>query len=103
MRLFIAPVWLSALLTLIDRLAMCGIAQGPCELQRMSVDAVRADMTLHTVIYLYQSMALAPYFTYVESTAARELFDFQNPESIAAIKFLAACVPAPSSLGLPLL
>ncbi|GAA5975990.1 hypothetical protein JCM10908_005349 [Rhodotorula pacifica] len=52
-------------------LAMCGIAQGP-------------------FVYLYQSMALAPYFNYVESAPARELFDFQNPDSIAAIKFLEA-------------
>lgn len=52
-------------------LAMCGIAQGP-------------------FIYLYQSLALAPYFNWVESAPARELFDFQNPESVAAIKFLEA-------------
>ncbi|GAA6034398.1 hypothetical protein JCM8097_002706 [Rhodosporidiobolus ruineniae] len=49
-------------------LAMCGIAQGP-------------------FIYLYQSLALAPYFNYLESAPARELFEFQNPESTAAIKF----------------
>ncbi|GAA5911159.1 hypothetical protein JCM6882_006593 [Rhodosporidiobolus microsporus] len=49
-------------------LAMCGIAQGP-------------------FIYLYQSLALAPYFNYLESAPARELFEFQNPESVAAIKF----------------
>lgn len=42
------------------------------------------------VIYLYQSLALAPYFNWVESAPARELFDFQNPESVAAIKFLEA-------------
>ncbi|GAA5852670.1 hypothetical protein JCM8547_002584 [Rhodosporidiobolus lusitaniae] len=50
-------------------LAMCGIAQGP-------------------FVYLYQSLALAPYFNYVESAPARELFEFQNPESVAAIKFV---------------
>ncbi|GAA6050901.1 hypothetical protein JCM3770_002522 [Rhodotorula araucariae] len=50
-------------------LAMCGIAQGP-------------------FVYLYQSIALAPYFNYLESAPARELFEFQNPESVAAIKFL---------------
>ncbi|GAA5828378.1 hypothetical protein JCM11251_006220 [Rhodosporidiobolus azoricus] len=49
-------------------LAMCGIAQGP-------------------FIYLYQSLALAPYFNYLESAPARELFEYQNPESVAAIKF----------------
>ncbi|GAA6014204.1 hypothetical protein JCM10207_006131 [Rhodosporidiobolus poonsookiae] len=50
-------------------LAMCGIAQGP-------------------FIYLHQSLALAPYFNYVESAPARELFEYQNPESVAAIKFV---------------
>lgn len=39
-------------------------------------------------MYLYQSIALAPYFNYLESAPARELFEFQNPESVAAIKFL---------------
>ncbi|GAA6002426.1 uncharacterized protein JCM10292_006652 [Rhodotorula paludigena] len=52
-------------------LAMCGISQGP-------------------FIYLYNSIALAPYFNYVESAPARELFEFQNPESVSAIKFLEA-------------
>ncbi|BGP46860.1 hypothetical protein JCM10450v2_002711 [Rhodotorula kratochvilovae] len=47
-------------------LAMCGISQGP-------------------FVYLYQSIALAPYFNYLESAPARELFEFQNPESVAAI------------------
>ncbi|GAA5903119.1 hypothetical protein JCM5296_003347 [Sporobolomyces johnsonii] len=50
-------------------LAMCGIAQGP-------------------FVYLYQSVALAPYFNYLESAPARELFEFQNPESVVTIKFL---------------
>ncbi|GAA5919024.1 hypothetical protein JCM1841_002700 [Sporobolomyces salmonicolor] len=50
-------------------LAMCGIAQGP-------------------FVYLYQSVALAPYFNYLESAPARELFEFQNPESVVAMKFL---------------
>ncbi|GAA5906702.1 hypothetical protein JCM8208_006359 [Rhodotorula glutinis] len=50
-------------------LAMCGIAQGP-------------------FVYLYQSIALAPYFNYLESAPARELFDYQSPESVATIKFL---------------
>ncbi|GAA5975678.1 hypothetical protein JCM5350_002689 [Sporobolomyces pararoseus] len=50
-------------------LAMCGISQGP-------------------FVYLYQSVALAPYFNYLESAAARELFDFQDAESVVSIKFL---------------
>ncbi|GAA5876403.1 hypothetical protein JCM16303_003519 [Sporobolomyces ruberrimus] len=50
-------------------LAMCGIAQGP-------------------FVYLYQSMALVPYFNYLESAAARELFDFQDAESVVSIKFV---------------
>ncbi|GAA5935304.1 uncharacterized protein JCM15063_000995 [Sporobolomyces koalae] len=50
-------------------LAMCGIAQGP-------------------FVYLYQSVALAPYFNYLESAAARELFEFQDAESVVSIKFL---------------
>lgn len=45
---FVPYLCLSALLTLIDRLAMCGIAQGPCELQCMPADVVRADMTPHS-------------------------------------------------------
>ncbi|GAA5951517.1 hypothetical protein JCM10213_002750 [Rhodosporidiobolus nylandii] len=50
-------------------LAMCGICQGP-------------------FIYLYNSLALAPYFNYVESAPARELFEYQNPESVPSIKFV---------------
>ncbi|KAJ8296096.1 hypothetical protein OF846_001412 [Rhodotorula toruloides] len=50
-------------------LAMCGIAQGP-------------------FMYLYQSIALAPYFNYLESAPARELFAFQDAESVPAIKFI---------------
>ncbi|ORY72391.1 hypothetical protein BCR35DRAFT_315144 [Leucosporidium creatinivorum] len=50
-------------------LAMCAIAQGP-------------------FVYLYQSYTLSPYFNYVESEPARELFEFQDPESVPAIKFL---------------
>ncbi|GAA5969709.1 hypothetical protein JCM11641_008012 [Rhodosporidiobolus odoratus] len=49
-------------------LAMCGIAQGP---------------------FVYLSQALfAPYFNYVETEPARELFAFQDPESIPSIKFV---------------
>lgn len=40
------------------------------------------------VVYLSQSYALSPYFTYLESAAARELFEFQDPESDLARKFL---------------
>lgn len=54
---------------MINRLAMCGIAQGP-------------------FVYLYQSVALAPYFNYLESAAARELFEFQDAESVVSIRFL---------------
>ncbi|GJN87541.1 hypothetical protein Rhopal_000495-T1 [Rhodotorula paludigena] len=43
-----------------------------------------------SLIYLYNSIALAPYFNYVESAPARELFEYQNPESVSAIKFLEA-------------
>lgn len=50
-------------------LAMCGIAQGP-------------------FAYLNQSYALSPYFHYVESAPARELFEFQDGESTQARKFL---------------
>lgn len=39
-------------------------------------------------MYLSQSYALSPYFNYLESAAARELFDFQDPESPLAVKFL---------------
>ncbi|GAA5909464.1 uncharacterized protein JCM6883_003953 [Sporobolomyces salmoneus] len=49
-------------------LAMCGIAQGP-------------------FVYLYQSIALAPY-VWVESAAAKELFEFQDAESVVSIRFL---------------
>lgn len=55
-------------------LAMCAIAQGP-------------------FVYLSQSFLLSPYFSYIESAPARELFEFQDPESSATIKFLDACVP----------
>lgn len=48
---------------------MCAIAQGP-------------------FVYLHQSYTLSPYFNYVESEPARELFEFQDPESVPAIKFL---------------
>ncbi|GAA6005628.1 hypothetical protein JCM11491_003706 [Sporobolomyces phaffii] len=50
-------------------LCMCGIAQGP-------------------FVYLYQSVALAPYFNFLESAAARELFEYQDAESVVSIKFL---------------
>ncbi|KAK4701744.1 hypothetical protein P7C70_g4482, partial [Phenoliferia sp. Uapishka_3] len=50
-------------------LAMCGIAQGP-------------------FVYLSQSYALSPYFNYIEAAPARELFEFQDPESVVAAKFL---------------
>lgn len=50
-------------------LCMAGIAQGP-------------------FAYLNQSYALSPYFTYVESAPARELFEFQDGESIQTRKFL---------------
>lgn len=53
----------------IHLLAMCGISQGP-------------------FVYLSQSYALSPYFQLLESAAARELFEFQNPTSAAAIEFL---------------
>lgn len=54
---------------------MCGIAQGP-------------------FVYLYQSYTLSPYFNYVESEPARELFEFQDPESVPALKFLERCAAA---------
>lgn len=41
-----------------------------------------------SVVYLSQSYALSPYFTYLESAAARELFEFQDPDSVVATKFL---------------
>ncbi|KAI5480231.1 glycoside hydrolase family 2 protein [Pseudohyphozyma bogoriensis] len=50
-------------------LAMCGIAQGP-------------------FVYLNQSYAFQPYFNFIESQAARELFEFQDPESSVTIKLL---------------
>ena len=40
-----------------------------------------------TVVYLSQSYALSPYFNYVESAPARELFEFQDPNSVVAKKF----------------
>ncbi|SGY16760.1 BQ5605_C012g06979 [Microbotryum silenes-dioicae] len=50
-------------------LAMCGISQGP-------------------FVYLSQSFVLTPYFNYLESAPARELFEFQSPDSAQTIKFL---------------
>lgn len=53
----------------ISLLAMCGLVQGP-------------------FVYLSQSYTLAPYFTILESAAARELFEFQDPESTVSKAFL---------------
>lgn len=53
----------------IHLLALCAITQGP-------------------FVYLSQSYTLSPYFTYLESAAARELFEFQDPDSIVSKRFL---------------
>lgn len=54
-----------------------------------SLRPARLLLTLHPpVMYLYQSIALAPYFNYLESAPARELFAFQDAESVPAIKFI---------------
>ena len=50
-------------------LAMCGIVQGP-------------------FTYLSESYALSPYFTYLESAAARELFQFQSPGTAVSEELL---------------
>ena len=50
-------------------LAMCGIIQGP-------------------FAYLSESYALSPYFSYLESAAARELFDFQSPSTAVSEELL---------------
>lgn len=50
-------------------LCMCGIIQGP-------------------FAYLSESYALSPYFTYLESAAARELFDFQSPNTAVSEELL---------------
>jgi hypothetical protein len=71
----------------IHMLAMCAIAQGPCK----SSWIVRWTGTDHgscAVVYLNQSYALTPYFNYLESAAARELFEFQDSDSVVTINFL---------------
>ena len=57
----------------VHMLAMCGLSQGP-------------------FVYLQKSIALQPYFNYIETQSARELFEFQDPESAVSKAFLQRCV-----------
>lgn len=61
-------------------LAMCAIAQGP-------------------FVHLSTTWGASTYFNYIESPAAKELFEFQDPDSPLSVKFL-TCLQIVLSAGI---
>lgn len=70
-------------------LCMCAIAQGPCEPSLIFFDAGKARDLIHVEILVVhlQSSLVQSYLSYFETAAARELFDFQDPETAVAKRF----------------